>query len=110
MLSSHLSDAAAVSSRLPNSTTSPKSSPELCSTKITDISSSSIKDDDDYDNDDISVTGSDRDITSVTGDAAEQPSEQLKGESGAFTSIIQKSKNPNLRFRRVRRIWAPAIR
>lgn len=64
--------------------TSPKSSPEAGSTKITEISSSKDDDDLDNDNENISVTGS----PDITCDA-EMPS---GGKTeGAFTSIIQKS-------------------
>lgn len=81
------------SSRLPNSTTSPKSSPEFSTTRLTEISSSSIKEDDpdfdeDNENENISVTGS-PDITCTN--ESETPLE-VKSESGAFTSIIQKTR------------------
>ncbi|CAO1389231.1 unnamed protein product, partial [Diamesa tonsa] len=70
----------------------PKTSPDInSSTKITDISSSSLKDDDlDYDDEDtenISVTGS-PDISCINELENQQDN---KRESGAFTSIIQKS-------------------
>lgn len=70
----------------------PKTSPDInSSTKITDISSSSLKDDDlDYDDEDtenISVTGS-PDISCINELENQQ---DTKRESGAFTSIIQKS-------------------
>lgn len=69
----------------------PKSSPDINSTKTTDISSSSLKDDDlDYDDENtenISVTGS-PDI-SCTNEFENQL--DTKRESGAFTSIIQKN-------------------
>ncbi|CRK96686.1 CLUMA_CG010019, isoform A [Clunio marinus] len=70
--------------KLPTNTNSPRSSPEIGNTKITEISSS--KDDDDFDNDNenISVTGS-PDIT-CDGDTLNETKTE-----GAFTSIIQKS-------------------
>lgn len=79
-----------LNSKLPNSTTSPKSSPELSTSRITDITSSIKDDNEDYDNDteNISVTGS-PDITSLNESDNQQ---ELKSESGAFTSIIQKHK------------------
>jgi hypothetical protein len=70
--------------KLPNSTSSPKSSPEAGNTKITEISSSKDDDDLDNDNENISVTGS----PEITCDGEVQ--EETKTE-GAFTSIIQKN-------------------
>lgn len=70
--------------KLPTSTNSPKSSPEVVNTKITEISSSKDDDDLDNDNENISVTGS-PDVTCDTDTHAEGKTE------GAFTSIIQKS-------------------
>lgn len=69
--------------KLPNSTSSPKSSPETGNIKITEISSSKDDDDLDNDNENISVTGS-PEIT-CDGDVPEETKTE-----GAFTSIIQK--------------------
>jgi hypothetical protein len=69
--------------KLPNNTSSPKSSPEAGNVKITEISSSKDDDDLDNDNENISVTGS-PEIT-CDGDVNETKTE------GAFTSIIQKN-------------------
>lgn len=70
--------------KLPTSTNSPRSSPEACNTKITEISSSKDDDDLDNDNENISVTGS----PDITCDADTQVETKTEG---AFTSIIQKS-------------------
>lgn len=61
----------------------------MSSTKITEISSSSLKDDDgDLDTENISVTGS-PDITCVSESDGNQV--ETKTEPGAFTSIVQKN-------------------